>query len=327
MIQRLERIFCKEMTQINLESQLLLHSIADKRAETKFHYIIQVIRRKIDPSKMDQGDELITYGEFYEALRSKPDFYKQMLPRTLNIEDVLLCQKTEEVYNISDFSYDDFVLFRYEMNTIFKRTHFRASSDENALDFGTSPLARVGGMLIRDLPAQERKKELELYRPPGIVNKVRYIQKYEFESQFGPNVWNGVPSNKIFVRSEMKPNNTDQDDAPYHNQSPEDGKNTENKKEEGKKEEEKRRRMKKRLEIKTTQKPGSDIKDQLDIFDTDFPLEYNEIANASSEDTRGMEKERDIKEMIKKNEKRFKEVKNLLPKESVIKDIMKNPKF
>jgi hypothetical protein len=88
------------------------------------------------------------------------------------------------------------------MNTIFKKTHFRASSDENTLDFGTSPLARVGGMLIRDLPAQERKKELELYRPPGIVKKVKYIQKYDFESQFGSNVWNGVPSNKIYVRTD-----------------------------------------------------------------------------------------------------------------------------
>ena len=120
MIQRLERIFCKECTQINLESHLLLQSIADKRAETKFHYIIQVIRRKNDPHRMDDGDELITYGEFYDAVKSKPDFYKQMLPRTLNIEDVLQCQKTEEVYNISDVSYDDFILFRYEMNTIFK---------------------------------------------------------------------------------------------------------------------------------------------------------------------------------------------------------------
>jgi hypothetical protein len=112
MIQRLERIFCKECAQINLESQLLLQSIADKRAETRFHYIIQVIRRKGDQNKIDEGDELITYGEFYEAIRSKPEFYKSMLPRTLSIEDVLQSKKTEEVYNISDLSYDDFILFR-----------------------------------------------------------------------------------------------------------------------------------------------------------------------------------------------------------------------
>mmetsp|Transcript_4822 Transcript_4822/g.4567 ORF Transcript_4822/g.4567 Transcript_4822/m.4567 type:complete len:101 (+) Transcript_4822:92-394(+) len=92
MIQRLQRIFCRECSQINLNSQLLLQSIADKKAETKFHYIIQVIRRKNDPNKMDDGDELITYSEFYEACKSKPNFYKEILPRTLNIEDVLLCK-------------------------------------------------------------------------------------------------------------------------------------------------------------------------------------------------------------------------------------------
>ena len=112
MIQRLERIFAKEWSQINLNSQLLLQSIADKRSEIKFHYIIQIIRRRNGQNKMDNGDELITYGEFFEAIKSKPNFYKSMLPRSLNIEDVLLSDKSEEVYHISDISYDDFIFFR-----------------------------------------------------------------------------------------------------------------------------------------------------------------------------------------------------------------------
>lgn len=112
MIQRLERIFCKECAQINLESQLLLQSIADKRAETKFHYIIRLIRKKEKRIKIEDGDELITYREFQQAVKSDPAFYKTILPRTLNMEDVLMSTKTEEVYNISDVSYDDFLLFR-----------------------------------------------------------------------------------------------------------------------------------------------------------------------------------------------------------------------
>lgn len=67
--------------------------------------------------------------------------------------------------------------------------------------------------------------------------------------------------------------------------------------------------------------------DFLTLFDTDFPPEYNEIANASKEDREGMEKERVIREMIKKNERKYKEVKNLLPKESIIRDMMKVPKY
>ena len=156
MIQRLERVFCKEWAQINLESQLLLQSIADKKAETKFHFIIQAIRRRQNKDKIEDGDELITYGEYFEAIKSKGQFYKTILPRSLNLEDVLLWNKTEDVYNISDYSYDDFVLFRYEMNTIFKNTFFVGNPEENILDFGTSPLSRVGGMLVRDLPQHEK---------------------------------------------------------------------------------------------------------------------------------------------------------------------------
>lgn len=294
MIQRLERIFCKECAQINLESHLLLQSIADKRAETKFHYIIQVIRRKADQGKVDEGDELITYGEFYEAIRSKPEFYKRILPRTLNIEDVLLCNKTEEVYYISDFSYDDFVQFRYEMNTIFKKTHFQGKYDENSLNFGTSPLSKIGGLFIKDLPPQEKKKELELYRPPGIVKKVVYSKKLREETQLNENIWNAVPSSKIYVRMPAK-----NDDS--HHQT-----------------------LEEKVRVNVVQKPVSEIADYLDLFDTDFPMEYNEIANASREDREGMEKERDIREMIRKNDKRYKEVKNLLPKDNAIRDMMKN---
>lgn len=86
--------------------------MADKRAEIKFHYIIQIIRRKSRQDKVEDGDELITYGEFFEAVKSKPNFYKSLLPRTLDIEDVLLSDKTEETYYISDLNYDDFLFFR-----------------------------------------------------------------------------------------------------------------------------------------------------------------------------------------------------------------------
>lgn len=294
MIQRLERIFCRECAQINLKSQLLLQSIADKKAETKFHYIIQVIRRKNGPNKQDYGDELITYGEFYEAVKSKDQFYKQILPRTLNIEDVLQCQKTEEVYNISDLSYDDFVLFRYEMNTIFKKTHFRANNDENLMEFGTSPLSRIGGMLIRDLPQNERKKQLELYRPPGIVRKVRYLPEAEVDTQFGQNIWNCVPNNKIYIRDPTKKEEAEDEKSQKETQG--------SKKAEA---------LKKKLRINIMQKQAQDIEDFYDLFDTDFPIEYNEIVNGDQEEGENQGDERDIKEMIRKSEKRYKEVKNL----------------
>lgn len=90
------------------------------------------------------------------------------------------------------------------MNTIFKKSLFRGKSDESSLDFGTSPLSRIGGLLIKDLTPLEKKKELELYRPPGIVKKIKYVPGLEMESQFGENIWNSVPSSKIYVRSPNK---------------------------------------------------------------------------------------------------------------------------
>jgi len=83
------------------------------------------------------------------------------------------------------------------------KTHFRGRADENLLDFGTSPLSRIGGMLIRDLPPNEKKKQLELYRPPGIVHKVDYTPQ-KTNTQFNQNVWNWVPSHKIYIRDPKK---------------------------------------------------------------------------------------------------------------------------
>lgn len=132
------------------------------------------------------------------------------------------------MYNISDVSFDDFVLFRYEMNTIFKKTHFRGNLDENLIDFGTSPLARIGGMLIRDLPQNEKKKQLELYRPPGIVKKVKYLKNSDVDTQFGQNIWNCVPSNKIYIRDPTKRSDNEEEKL-YQSQDATDLKSNKNK--------------------------------------------------------------------------------------------------
>jgi hypothetical protein len=203
------------------------------------------------------------------------------------------------------------------MNTIFKKNQFQGNSEENSLDFGTSPLSKIGGMMIRDLPQNERKNKLELYRPPGIVKKVKYVNTLDMESQFGDNIWNAVPSSKIFVRDVNK------------RPEGEEIKNTRSALYTDPNEKKKKLSVyEKALMIPYSQRPalepldGKPI-DYLALFDTDFPPEYNEIVNASKEDKEGIEKERIIREMIRKNERKYKEVKNLLPKESIIRDMMK----
>ena len=45
MLQKLERVFIKETSRIDIKSLVLLNSMADKRAEQNFHFIMTTIRQ------------------------------------------------------------------------------------------------------------------------------------------------------------------------------------------------------------------------------------------------------------------------------------------
>jgi hypothetical protein len=44
MLQKVERVFVRESARIEINSQILLHSMADKKAEQNFNYIMTTIR-------------------------------------------------------------------------------------------------------------------------------------------------------------------------------------------------------------------------------------------------------------------------------------------
>ena len=68
---------------------------------------------------------MITYREFINAVRGlKERLYESLLPRTLSFIDVLKTIKVEHKYEIADTHVDDFVMFRYELNGIFKKHHY-----------------------------------------------------------------------------------------------------------------------------------------------------------------------------------------------------------
>ena len=46
MLQRLERIFIRETAKVDIESQIMLNAIADRRAEKSFHFIMQAIKEQ-----------------------------------------------------------------------------------------------------------------------------------------------------------------------------------------------------------------------------------------------------------------------------------------
>ena len=174
MLQKLERMFCQETAQVNLKSTLLYYHAADKRAEHKFHFIMKMVKqvqeeeRKLRGSmEEDEDDDLITSMDFLTALKRAPGAYESFLPRTLTFKEVLTQRPSEEVFKVSDDQLDNFVMFRYEMNTIFKKSQFVGEEDvrTRAFEVGYEPLSRIRGQQIKDVPLPDRKQMFDMY--PG----------------------------------------------------------------------------------------------------------------------------------------------------------------
>lgn len=78
-------------------------------------------------------------------------------------------EKSEDVYRICDYKVDDFVMFRYELNSIFKKHNFTEEGDTDLFFGGKHPLSKFQGIQLKDLSNEEKKAHLDLYRPPGLI--------------------------------------------------------------------------------------------------------------------------------------------------------------
>ena len=61
----------------------------------------------------------ISHSNALKSLRNTPHI--KILPRTLSFKDVLESTPFEDEYVISDLHADDFFMFRYELQTLFKK--------------------------------------------------------------------------------------------------------------------------------------------------------------------------------------------------------------
>mmetsp|Transcript_5833 Transcript_5833/g.9338 ORF Transcript_5833/g.9338 Transcript_5833/m.9338 type:complete len:248 (-) Transcript_5833:650-1393(-) len=178
MLQRVERVFCEECARVDLESATLTNYVADKKAELNFHFIMGMIKHqnlkknmrlkmlsekaaKENPkehSKEQEEDNLITYREFINAIKSLKSLYKTILPRTLSFKEVLLTRKAESQFNLTDSHVDDFGMFRYEMNSILNKHQFEDEKYSERF-MGRFPLCKTeAGKQIKDV---EESKRLE----------------------------------------------------------------------------------------------------------------------------------------------------------------------
>lgn len=65
------------------------------------------------------------------------------MPPTLSFKDVLMTKKTEGEFTVTDTYADDFAMFRYEINSIFKMHQFK-DEKPNELIMGRNPLSKTG---------------------------------------------------------------------------------------------------------------------------------------------------------------------------------------
>jgi len=55
MLQRVERIFARECSRVELQSSILIHNIADQKAEQNFHFIMGMIKHQNNKKQQEQA--------------------------------------------------------------------------------------------------------------------------------------------------------------------------------------------------------------------------------------------------------------------------------
>ena len=116
MFEVIEKIFAKERADLNIQSRVLLEQLSRVKARRCYEWAMVAGNLEAKTQK-DEG--LITFQEFSETLNQMPKLRQQLLPHYRDLRTVLTDIPTEKVYQVSDYYRDDFVMFRYELHTIF----------------------------------------------------------------------------------------------------------------------------------------------------------------------------------------------------------------
>lgn len=240
--------------------------MADQKAENNFHIIMGMIKYqslmkqgklKMQQEKAKEGDQaaniknkkdkfsedfqaqnsdnednLITYWEFINAIKALKNLHRKVLPRTLSFKEVLGSIKTETEFSVSDTNADDFAMFRYEINSIFKLHQFKEEQPTD-LFIGKKPLSKnKNGKQLRDLDEASKELYQDMFRPPGLIrvrneyfdhDKPNHVDinretieaqnfgntkdveqnKQNFKQKVEKGIWMTVPSKVLFLRENI----------------------------------------------------------------------------------------------------------------------------
>jgi hypothetical protein len=87
--------------------------------------------------------DLITYKEFMSALKDlKEELFYKILPRSLNFAEVLGSVAAELEFCVSDLQLDDFLMFRYELQTLNKKHMYQDEAPNDLFMLGKNPLSK-----------------------------------------------------------------------------------------------------------------------------------------------------------------------------------------
>mmetsp|Transcript_34295 Transcript_34295/g.25378 ORF Transcript_34295/g.25378 Transcript_34295/m.25378 type:complete len:180 (+) Transcript_34295:285-824(+) len=114
MLQRIEHIFQKECSRVNIDSEVLLNSMADKKAEQNFHFIMGMIRHQTAQAKLEQAlkeqaqKDAKLGSKTLSADQSKPPSNAHPSTSNLNAEKIKLLMEDIDEENL--ISYREFML-------------------------------------------------------------------------------------------------------------------------------------------------------------------------------------------------------------------------
>lgn len=80
----IERVFSRECYLVDFNSTILLHSLAEKKAQMKFQRFL--LGCDFDQAQKPDEDILISYEEFIKILRSNPALLSSFLPPSLTLK-------------------------------------------------------------------------------------------------------------------------------------------------------------------------------------------------------------------------------------------------
>ena len=130
MFEVIEKIFAKERADLHIQSRVLLEQLSRVKARRCYEWAM--VAGNLE-AKIQKDEGLITFLEFSETLNQMPKLRQQLLPHYRDLRTVLTDIPSERVYQVSDYYRDDFVMFRYELHTIFAAGMRKKKAEQDGL--------------------------------------------------------------------------------------------------------------------------------------------------------------------------------------------------